>query len=174
MRNASDLLDEAKLLAKSGYKARAVALAALSVEEVGKALSLCALAGMPESVRAQAPVGRMLEWHQLKQAAGGLIAVTPTSGPVGLAPKLLALREADLTKILSAVEEPADEADRIKRRGMYVDLDRTDRIREPSEITQAEVTSQLDRAGQASDYASVLLDREEQVRVANPPEEGSS
>ena len=48
--------------------------AALAIEEVGKAGSLATLAAMPENIREQAPVGRLLEWHQLKQVGGLLIA----------------------------------------------------------------------------------------------------
>ena len=62
-RNAHDLLHDAEVLAEAGRSARAHALAALAIEEVGKAGSLATLTAMPETVRAQAPVGRMLEWH---------------------------------------------------------------------------------------------------------------
>jgi AbiV family abortive infection protein len=69
-RNADGLLRHAEVLAGAHYAARAYSLAALAVEEVGKAAGLGALAIMPEGLKAQAPVGRMLEWHQLKQAVG--------------------------------------------------------------------------------------------------------
>ncbi len=65
----------------------------------------------------------------------------------------------------------AEEADRLKRRGLYVDMDRGGRIREPSEITEAEVTSQLARARQAAGSAGLLLGPEAQARLANPPAE---
>jgi AbiV family abortive infection protein len=164
-RNAGDLVDEAQLLAESGYRARAVALAALSVEECGKAISMSALAGMPESLRAQAPLRKMLEWHQAKQATGGLIALTPPTGPPGLAPKLLAMPAADLTRILTAVEKPAEEADQLKRRCLYADVAQGGQIREPLEVTEAQVTSQLDRARDAAGYASLMLDPDEQARI---------
>lgn len=69
-RNAGDLVRDAEVLAGVHSTARAYGLAALAVEEVGKAVSLAKLAGMPDALKARAPVGRMLAWHQLKQATG--------------------------------------------------------------------------------------------------------
>src|SRR5262249_59612852 len=65
--NARGLLNDAQILARAHCWPRAYSLAALAVEECGKAVSLSALAMMPDALRAQAPVGRLLEWHQLKQ-----------------------------------------------------------------------------------------------------------
>jgi AbiV family abortive infection protein len=169
-RNAHGLLHDAEVLARSGSAARAYSLAALAVEECGKAACLCALAVMPKTLRTRAPVGRLLEWHQLKQVGGLLIAVVTFDGP-GFAPKLAAMPAARATQILCSLNMPADEADRLKRRGLYVDMDRGGRIREPSEITDAEVTSQLARARQAADSAGWLLRPQAQARLAHPPPE---
>lgn len=141
-------------------------MAALAVEEVGKAVSLAALAIMPEALKAQAPVGRMLEWHQLKQAVGQFIAMVPY-GPPGLATRLV----ADLTQMLSALELPAEEADRLKRSGLYVDIGRGGRIREPSEVTEAEATRLLARARRAVGSLN-LHDPDEQARLVRPCAEG--
>jgi AbiV family abortive infection protein len=65
-RNACGLVQDAELLSGAGRIARAYSLAGLAVEEVGKAGSLATLAAMPENLRARAPIGRMLEWHQMK------------------------------------------------------------------------------------------------------------
>ncbi len=78
----------------------------------------------------------MLEWHQLKQADGLLMAVLPY-GSQRLGPRLAAMPAAELAQVLSTLGAPAEEADRLKRRGLYVDMDRDGRIREPSEITAA-------------------------------------
>jgi AbiV family abortive infection protein len=169
-RNAQGLLRDAEVLAGSGSTARAYSLAALAVEECGKAASLTALAVLPKRLRAQAPVGRLLEWHQLKQV-GGLLIAAVTYDPPGVAPKLAAMPAAQVTRILSTLNVPADEADRLKRRGLYVDMDRSGRIREPSEITEAEVNSQLARAQQATESSRVLVGPEAQARFANPPPE---
>ena len=169
-RNANGLLHDAELLARSGCEARAYSLAALAVEECGKAACLCALAVMPKKLRTRAPVGRLLEWHQLKQVGGLLIAVVTLEGP-GIAPKLAAMPAARATQILCSLNMPADEADRLKRRGLYVDMDRAGRIREPSEITDAEVTSQLARARKATHSAGWLLGPQAQARLAHPPAE---
>jgi AbiV family abortive infection protein len=168
-RNAHGLLHDAEVLARSDATARAYSLAALAVEESGKALCLLALAALPKSLRTRAPVGRLLEWHQLKQVGGLLIAVM-TWDP-SFAPKLAAMPAARAKQILCALNVPAEEADRLKRRGLYVDMDRAGRIREPSEITEAEVTSQLARARQAADSAGWLLGPQAQARLAHPPPE---
>jgi AbiV family abortive infection protein len=167
-RNAQGLLSDAEVLAGSGSKARAYSLAALAVEECGKAASLAALALLPKSLRARAPVGRLLEWHQLKQV-GGLLIAAVTYDPPGLAPKLAAMPTTQVMQILGTLNVPADEADRLKRRGLYVDMDRSGMIREPSEITETEVSSELARAQQATKSSSLLLGPEVQARLANPP-----
>ena len=51
--NAQGLLDDAELLSAAGRRARGYALAALAVEEAGKAAALSTLAVMPVSLRAQ-------------------------------------------------------------------------------------------------------------------------
>jgi AbiV family abortive infection protein len=169
-RNANGLLHDAEMLARSGAAARAYSLAALAVEESGKAACLCALSLLPKRLRTRAPVGRLLEWHQLKQVGGLLLAVVTMDAP-GLAPKLAAMPAARARQILCSLNVPAEESDRLKRRGLYVDMDRAGRIREPSEITDAEVTSQLARARQAAHSAGWLLGPEAQARLANPPAE---
>jgi AbiV family abortive infection protein len=165
-RNAQGLLQDAELLAGSGRTARAYSLAALAVEECGKAMDLTALAVMPEGLRARAPVGRMLEWHQLKLVGGLLTAVVPLSG---LTSRLARMPTAELAQTLSILDEPADEADVLKRRGFYVDMDRSGQIREPSEITAQEVESELGRARKAAASVFVLLGTDAQARLASPP-----
>ena len=169
-RNAHGLLHDAEVLARSGSAARAYSLAALAVEECGKAAGLTALVALPKTLRTQAPVGRLLEWHQLKQVGGLLTAAVTWEGP-GVAPKLAAMPAARAAQILRTLCVPAEEADRLKRRGLYVDMDRGGRIREPSEITGAEVINQFARARQATASARMLLDPEVQARIARPPTE---
>lgn len=167
-RNAQGLLQDAELLAGSGRTARAYSLAALAVEECGKAMDLVALAVMPERLRARAPVGRMLEWHQLKLVGGLLMAVVPLTD---VASRLADMPTAELAQAMSILDAPADEADRLKRRGFYVDMDGGGVTREPSEITHLEVESQLGRARQAAASAFVLLGTDAQARLASPPAE---
>jgi len=169
-RNAQGLLNDAELLAASGRKARAYSLAVLAVEESGKALTLVALAVLPERLRAQAPLSRMLEWHQLKLVGGLLMAVLP---PETMVPRLATMTDVELFETLSVLDAPADEADQLKRRGFYVDMERGRRIREPSEITETDVESQLSRARlAATSVASALLGPNAQARLAHPPAEG--
>jgi AbiV family abortive infection protein len=166
-RNARGLVEDAELLSGAGRLARAYSLAGLAVEEVGKAGSLAALAAMPANVRARAPVGRMLEWHQMKLVAGQLVAAVPFSGP-GLATRFVAMPVSEVAEILDDAQAFAQNADRLKQRGLYVDMDRSGHIREPSEVTAAEVREQLDRAQQAASAANALLDPSALLWLANP------
>lgn len=170
VRNAADLVRDAEILAEAHSTARAYVLSALAVEEVGKGGSLACLAAMPDALKARAPVGRMLEWHQLKQATGQLVAVVPYA-PTSLAARLLAMPEEDLPQVLSALEIPAEEADRLKRGGLYVDISRGGRIHEPSQITETAATCQLARARLAVGGARLMLDPNEQARLVHLPEE---
>jgi hypothetical protein len=104
-RNAGDLVLDAEILAEAHRAARAYSLAALAVEEVGKGFNLGVLAGMPDALKERAPVGRMLEWHQLRQAKGQLLAAVPY-GPPGLASRLLAISVADLARVLRTLKVP--------------------------------------------------------------------
>jgi AbiV family abortive infection protein len=169
-RNGQDLLHDAEVLVAADCPARAYSLAALAVEECGKAASLATLAVLPESVRAQAPVGRFLQWHQLKQVGGVLLTLMPVGT---IASRLADLPAAEVTQILGTLATPADEADRLKRRGLYVDMDRGGQIRDPSQITSAEVTSQLSRARRAAESAGLLVNRELQAHLANPREDAT-
>jgi len=169
-RNARDLLHDAEALADSRSRGRAYSLAVLAVEESGKAAGLTALAGLPNGMRTHAAIGRLLQWHQLKQVGGLLMAAVTFEAP-GVAAKLAAMPATQVTQILRSLGVSADEADRLKRRGLYVDMDPSGRIREPSEITEAEVTRQIERARQATASAVMLLDPEVQARIARPPAE---
>jgi AbiV family abortive infection protein len=167
-RNAQAVLYDAELLAGAGRTARAYSLAALAVEECGKAASLTALAMLPKRLRTHAPVGRMLQWHQLKQVGGLLLAVVPFDE---IGPVLTAMPAAEMKEVICNLAGPAEEAERLKRRGFYVDMDRASRTREPSEITDPELASQLARAPQAVASAGVLLNADAQTWILNPPPE---
>ena len=158
-RNAQGLLYDAEVLAEAGCASRAYSLASLAVEEAGKAASLVLLTVMPKVVRVRAPVSRMLKWHQLKQVQGLLIARMPYRLPE-VGSWLGAMPAGELAQFMTALDAPADEADRLRRRGLYMDAGRGGRIWEPSEITEAEVLRQLARAGEATSAAGQLLEPE--------------
>jgi len=168
--NGRDLLDDAELLADSNRHPRAYSLAVLAVEEYGKAVSLLTLAVMPENLRAQAPVRRMLECHPIKQVGGLLLAVLPLSEP-GPAESLATMPLAHLTRVLETTDAFAQDADRLKLRGLYVDMQRDARIRRPSEITEAEVSDEIGRVRQVASSASMLCDSGVVDRLADPPAE---
>jgi AbiV family abortive infection protein len=169
-RNARGLVEDAELLSGAGRLARAYSLAGLAVEEVGKAGSLAILAAMPENLRARAPVGRMLDWHQLKLVAGHLTAALPFSAPA-LAPRFVTLPLRQVAEILDDAQAFARDADRLKQRGLYVDVDRTGHVREPSEVTAADVRGQLGQARRAASGADALLDPGAPRWLANPAAE---
>jgi AbiV family abortive infection protein len=166
--NAQGLLDDAELLSAAGRRARGYALAALAVEEAGKAAALSTLAVMPLSLRAQAPVGRMLEWHQLKLVGGMII----TAVPVGtFAVQLAAMPASQVAGIVEDAQVLAQDVDRLKQRGLYADIVPSGQIRLPSEVTEADVAAQLGRARLAVSSASVLLVPGTASRITNPPAE---
>jgi AbiV family abortive infection protein len=167
-RNASGLVEDAELLSGAGRLARAYSLAGLAVEEVGKAKFLAALAVMPENLRARAPVGRMLEWHQMKLVTGHLVAAVPISAPSGLPTRFMTMPLSEIAAILDDARGTAQEVDRIKQRGLYVDVDRSGHVREPSEVTAAEVRDQLDRARRAASAATALLDPTAALWLTSP------
>ena len=137
--------------------ARAYALAALAVEEAGKAASLAALAVMPENLRARAPLGRMLEWHQLKLVGGMVIAAMPFGGRA-LPAELAAMPPSQIAGMLDDAQVLAQDVDRLKERGLYADIDRSGQVRLPSEVSEADIAAQLGQARRAVSAASLLLD----------------
>jgi AbiV family abortive infection protein len=166
-RNAGGLVKDAELLSGSGRLARAYSLAGLAVEEVGKAGGLATLAAMPENVRARAPIGRMLAWHQMKLVKGMVTAALPFSAP-SRATAFATMPPGELAEILDNAQAFAEDMDQLKQRGLYVDVDRSGQIREPSEVTAAQVREQLDRARQAASAAAALLNPSALLRLADP------
>jgi hypothetical protein len=103
----------------------------------------------------------------MKLVAGQLVVAAPFSGP-GLATRFVTMPVSEVAEILDDAQAFAQNADRLKQRGLYVDMDRAGRIREPSEITAAEVREQLDRAQRAASAANALLDPSALLWLANP------
>ncbi|SRR5712691_4468219 len=168
--NAQSLLDDAEWLAGAGRYARAYSLSAMAVEEFGKSIALLTLSMLPRNVRAQAPVGRLLEWHHLKLVGGMLMAVLGV-GPPDMTATLTAMPGTRLEQILNTTGVFADDADVLKRRGLYADMDRHGRIQRPAEITEMEVSGQLAQARQVASSASLIRDPGVQSRFADPPAE---
>ena len=168
--NGQGLLEDAERLAGAGKHARAFSLSVLAVEEFGKATALLTLSIVPRNVRAQAPVGLLLEWHQLK-LVGGMLLAALGFGPPGIATRFAAMPVTQLEQILDSTGVFADDADMLKRRGLYVDMDRHGRIRRPTEITKTEVSGQLAWARHVASSARHLCDPGVQSRFADPPPE---
>jgi AbiV family abortive infection protein len=166
--NAQSLLDDAELLSLAGRRGRACSLAEFAVEEVGKACGLMGLGFLPEKLRDQAPVWR-LEWHQLKLVGGLLAALIPPG--VAAVPKLAGMSAGELAQIMDELKVCVQDAERLKQRGLYVDMDARGCITRPSEVTEAEVSGQLARARMAVSSARALLDPRAPARLASPPAE---
>ena len=92
-------------------------------------------------------------------------------GPPGLPAKLAALPDSELARILTMTEALAQDADRLKLRGLYVDMDKRGRIRRPSEVTDLEVAEQLAWARQVAWSASLLCDPGDRAWLCDPPAE---
>src|SRR5260370_10331652 len=124
---------------------------------------------MPANLRARAPVGRMLEWRQMKLVTRQLVAAVPISAPRGLPTTFMTMPLSEVTAILDDARATAQEVDRIKQRGLYVDVDRSGHVRDPSEVTAAEVRDQLGRARRAASPANALLDPTAALWLTSPP-----
>lgn len=168
--NAQGLLADAELLSEAGHRARACSLAVLAIEEVGKAVSMLALSLVPEKLKGQARVGRMLEWHELKLAGGLLVGLLP-QGEGSAVARLASIPRTELARMVRDSDLVARNQDRLKLAGLYVDMDHQGSVRQPSEVTEADVADQLGRAKQAVQCASVLLDPSAPTRQARPPKE---
>lgn len=140
------------------------------MEEASKAVGLFTLAMMPERLRARAPLGRMLERHQLK-LVGGMLAAAVPFGSQTMAAQFLAMSPTQVAGIVDNAQSLAQDMDRLKQSGLYADIDRDGQVRLPSEVTEADVATQLRLARQAVSSASVLLDPGVQARLAHPPAE---
>ena len=166
-RNAIGLLDDAELLAGAGRDGRAYAMAVLAVEECGKAAEMATLAVMHPSLRARAPLRRMLEGHQMKLVGGMMVGAFPFGRMAGIIVAMTADELAERMTVLA----PADKSNSLGRAGLYVDLE-PDGIHKPTAITGADVKEQLDRARQAAATAAAMLAPEFQVWLADPPADG--
>ena len=63
-------------------------------------------------MRTHEAAGRLLQWHQLKQVGGLLIAAVTFEAP-GVAAKLAAMPATQVTQILRSLSLSAEEADRL-------------------------------------------------------------
>src|SRR5215467_1038773 len=89
-------------------------------------------------MREHAPVAKMLNWHALKQVTGQLMAAVPVR-PSLVAATLLDLPAAQVDQALKDIEQSADEADLLRRRGLYVDISADGGIYEPRQVTEADL-----------------------------------
>jgi AbiV family abortive infection protein len=167
--NAHGLVRDAELLlTMAGSTGRAFSLAVLAVEEAGKAVSLAALVGFRTSFQARAPVRRLLESHQMKHVLGMLFTVLPFGS---VATRLAVMPPAELERTLATLV-PADDADRLKRRGLYVDLEKGGRISAPTEVTWHEAAAQLGQARRAAEsVGAAILGPKFEEWLADPPDE---
>jgi len=169
--NGDGLLADAELLAVNRRFGRAYSMAALSVEEYGKATGVLTLAVMPDDLRARAPVGQLIEWHAVKQLGGLLLSSLQLGSAPGVAGMIVGSSVGDLGQLLGATQMQAQDTDRQKKRGLYVDLDAAGVIWRPDNVTEAEATEQVERARQVSASAGIFRDSIALAKLSNPPAE---
>jgi AbiV family abortive infection protein len=166
--NAQGLLDDAGLLAEAGREARACSLAVLSIEESAKSVHLAVLAAIPGRLRARAPLRRLLAVHALKLVGGLLLSVLPFGE---IAARLSDMTSAELERTLEVLV-PADHADLLRRRGLYVDMEADGITHGPEEITSTDAKEQLGRAEAAVASLTVILGPQFPAWLKNPPQAG--
>ena len=148
IRNAGDLLDDARFLLAAGRVPRAHALAILALEEAGKA-NLCVSALMPQPEPFYNPKGGdfWTAWYshrdKLMWALGflGLIVREPARSAT--------------EEVVRSIGE-ANDGDRRKQDGLYVDY-RGGKILAPAEIDAAEAEGVIAAAGELFDAATALV-----------------
>ena len=166
--NSERLLHDAKLLAGSGSSGRAYSLAVLAIEATGKTMGLTALACFADSVRQQAPLHRLLEWHELKIVSGLLLAALPY-GTMGA--RIAAMPADELARTLGGLA-PADEYARLKMRGFYVDMCADGTICGPPDISASQAAGAVGRSQAATDsIGGVVLRPWFRDWLADPPAE---
>src|SRR5215467_9097803 len=121
-------------------------------------------------MREHAPVAKMLNWHALKQVTGQLMAAVPVR-PSLVAATLLDLPAAQVDQALKDIEQSADEADLLRRRGLYVDISADGGIYEPRQVTEAELGRQLALARNAAGATIALHDLRERALIIEPADE---
>src|SRR5215467_15236662 len=102
------------------------------------------------------------------EACGGRADRRRALGSPTLATRLVTMPLSEVAELLDGAQAFAEDVDRLKQRGLYVDLDTSGQVREPSEITGAEVREHLARARLAASAANALLDPSAPARLANP------
>jgi hypothetical protein len=90
-------------------------------------------------------------------------------GPSTVAAQLAAMPPSRVAEVLENAQALAEDQDRLKQRGLYADMDRSGRVRLPSEVTRADVAAQLGRARRAISAASVLFGPGAPAFLTDPP-----
>jgi hypothetical protein len=103
----------------------------------------------------------------MKLVHGLLVAAVPFGDPE-VAARLVITPLSEVAETLDDAQASAQEVDRLGQRGLYVEVDRSGQVREPSEVTAAEVRRQLDRARRAAAAVNALLDPGAPRRLADP------
>jgi len=172
--NGAGLLSDAELMLTNCRNARAYALAALAIEEHGKAMGIFSLAFMPVRLRGRMKLDDLrdlLKDHAVKQM-GGLILTTLQFGLApGVTQRIRELPVDQLSRMLTATSTQAHDTGRMKERGLYAEMEADSHIWHPAQITETEATEQVDRARGVAASAAVFNDANVVAQFANPPSE---
>jgi AbiV family abortive infection protein len=169
--NGASLLADAELLLQNGRIARAYALAALAIEEFGKAAGVITLAVMPVHLRRNVPVRELLEQHLVKQIGGLILAVLQLGATPGIGERVDGSQVNGLARLLSAAETQARDTNQKKLLGLYAEMEADTSIWDPGRITETEAKDQIARARDVSSCAGVFKDPTALEKIANPPPE---
>ena len=103
---------------------------------------------------------------------GGLILPLVQFGvEPGIAARLTTAEVGQLAEDLQATADEAQDTDRMKMRGLYVDLDASGTIRRPDDLSAADARHLIVRAKQVAESAWMLRDPAVLAGLADPPAE---
>ena len=88
-----------------------------------------------------------------------------------MAGRLADLPGRDLAEMLRQTAAWAQDADRLKLRGLYADMDQRGRIQRPSEVTEDEIRKQLVQAMKIVSPAGLIGDLAARAGLSDPPTE---
>jgi AbiV family abortive infection protein len=153
LQNARDLITDATLLLDHQRWPRACSLAILATEEVAKAFVCCILPMLPdeEAHHFAWPLSKINRTHDLKLETAGMLTHVLDFYKGG--PGAPERYPSDLAELASSRKEDNER----KKRGLYVGLSGA-QITKPSEITERDAASALDRAARLAGVAAFLLD----------------
>lgn len=159
--NAHRLLRDGWFLLEAGSYPTAQSLAVLALEEAGKAVACHRIAGADEQANTRSQFVRQLTLHTAKlQRARNFLDLLDALPAGGMADT----QAEYLEKLISQARDDNDN----KMRGFYVDLDDTDQVRTPEDVSNDEARLALETAAFTTSCVNTLLVKGESLRWESP------